>query len=60
MQAQQDVIYRTKAFLRQRKNMELANQNLQTAKDQFSAGRLLVGNLAKSDFLYQQAKTDWL
>lgn len=59
-QAHQDVIYTSKALLRQKKNMELADQNLQTAKEQFSEGRLLAGDLAKNDFLFQQAKTAWL
>lgn len=59
-QAQQDVLLKEKILQQKEKNRTLAKENLEAVTSQFENGRLLSGDWVKSDFLFRQAKTDYL
>ncbi len=60
MEATQDASFYQKKYLRAVDNFKMAEIDYQNAQLQFDNGRLLVGDLFKQNYIYQQHKTTYL
>lgn len=60
IQADQEIAFRKRDLQYKEKSMKLARENFQTATAQFSAGRLLRDDLARSGYSCRKAETAYL
>ncbi|MEJ5961169.1 TolC family protein [Pedobacter immunditicola] len=60
LEATRDADFYGKKYKRMKENYQLAGDNFQIAEEQFEKGRLLIADLYKANYSYQQEKTNYL
>jgi outer membrane protein len=60
MAAQSDAVFYEKKYQRAVENYKMAEENYRNAQLQYDNGRLLIGDLFKQNYIYQQQKTNYL
>jgi outer membrane protein len=60
MAAQSDAVFYEKKYQRAVENYKMAEENYRNAQLQYDNGRLLIGELFKQNYVYQQQKTTYL
>ena len=60
LEASREAEFYEKKYRRTKENYKLAGDNFRIAEDQFENGRLLIADLYKSNYSYQQEKTNYL
>ncbi|MGV3704524.1 MAG: TolC family protein [Arcticibacter sp.] len=60
LQATRDIAILEKKYLRSKENYDLAADTYRIAQQQYENGRLLIGDLSKSNYAYQLEKNNYL
>lgn len=60
LEAVREIAILEKKYQRSRENYDLAAENYRIAQQQYESGRLLIGDLSKSNYAYQLEKNNYL
>jgi len=60
LEATRDIAILEKKYLRSKENYDLAADTYRIAQQQYESGRLLIGDLSKSNYAYQLEKNNYL